>query len=154
MAISFLRPLLLLLLPAIALLWFLPRRVRDSRQRLIRASIFLALLVALAQPVLVTADARRYEVFVVDNSGSLSPAQRERARAAVMTLRDQAGSGTAASLVVIGDGKAGGRAPAIDASRFGATIVIDDAESASSRVPPWRRRSDRFPKARAARFTS
>jgi hypothetical protein len=81
MPIAFLLPLFLLLVPAIALLWFVPRQARDRGQRLMRAGVFLALLLALAQPVLLTSDRTSYEVFVVDRSASVSPARRaQRAR--------------------------------------------------------------------------
>jgi len=132
MAITLLRPLFLLLVPAIALLWLAPRQVRDSRQRLIRASVFLALLAALAQPVLLTSDSKQYIVFVVDETQSVSPAQRERARTALRTLRDQAPRGAVTSLVVMRDGPSPDGDAALNTSRFDSTIDIADPLSPSS----------------------
>ena len=131
MAITFLRPLFLLLLPAIALLWFLPRQVRDRAQRVIRAGVFLALVLALAQPAFLTPDRTTYRVFVADYSASVSPVQRQQQRNAITRMREEAGRGTVTSLVVIGgsDWRAG--TDAIDQSGFAAATEVSDALSSS-----------------------
>jgi len=128
MTISLLRPLVLLLLPAIALLWFVPRRRGDLVQRLLRAAVFALLILALAQPVLVTGDSKTYEVFVVDHSGSVDAGQRQRQEAAVADLRQKSGARTSTSLVVMGDETGGAWA---DGQVFGSVVRINDPQDAS-----------------------
>jgi Mg-chelatase subunit ChlD len=129
MTISLLRPLVLLLLPAIALVWFLPRRGRDTVQRVMRTVIFMCLVLALARPVLVTSNAETYEVFVVDESDSVSAARRQQQRDAVTRLREAAIDRATTSVVVIG-GVMGGRG--LQPTRVDASVRISDTHSTSS----------------------
>src|SRR5687767_12000754 len=122
MTISLLSPLALLLLPAIGLLWFLPRRRGDLVQRVLRTAVFALLVFALAQPVLVTGDSKTYEVFVVDQSASVSAGQQEAQRAATLRLRQQSGARAVRSLVLIGQ-------PAIAADNAGASSRAATAAS-------------------------
>jgi len=128
--VSLLRPLFLVLIPAIALLWFLPRRGRDGVQRALRALVFLALVLALARPVLLTSDDDLYQVFVVDQSASVSAAQRQRQRDAVTRLLDEAGARTTTSLIAIG-GEPSSVADALDPGAFGDVVRVADAGSGS-----------------------
>lgn len=131
MSISVLRPFVLLLLPAIALLWYLPRRGRDTVQRVMRTLVFLCLILALARPVLVTPDSGTYEVFVVDQSASVSAVQVQRQRELVAQRRAEAGDRATTSLVVMGAGEAESAA-LFDRGDFGAVVPVRDALSASS----------------------
>jgi len=132
MAVTFLRPLFLLLTPAIAAVWWLPVRARDRVHAALRSSLLAMLILALAQPALLTSDRRTYSVFVVDDSASVSPAQRERAAARLADLRDAARDRAVTSLVVVGDPAERAGAAATDPSRFGAAIDIVDPNSPSS----------------------
>jgi len=129
LTVSLLRPLFLVLIPAIVLLWFLPRRGRDGVQRVMRAFVFLALVLALARPVLLTSDDETYEVFVVDQTASVSAAQRQRQRDAVSRLREEAGARAATSLIVMG-GPLAEEEP-LDTGAFGDVVVVSDSHSAS-----------------------
>src|SRR4030095_15641234 len=115
MSMSLLSPLYLVLLPAVALLWFRPRRPSDRTQAILRTAVFAALIFALARPVWLSADRDTYHVFVVDRSASISAPQQIRQRDAVAALRER--PAPRASLVVIGDPADRGAAP-IDTSRF------------------------------------
>ncbi|HQX83600.1 MAG TPA: VWA domain-containing protein, partial [Vicinamibacterales bacterium] len=125
MTVSFLYPWFLLLAPAIALLWFLPRRSRgrDRTQRILRTCVFLLVVLALARPVLLTSDSETYQVFVVDESQSVSPARRVRQREAVAQLRGEFPASTS-SLVVVGAGFE-------DRTGFSAVTEIRDSHSGS-----------------------
>jgi Ca-activated chloride channel family protein len=101
--ISLLHPSVLLLLPVVTLLWFVPRRRGDIVQRVMRTALFALLIFALAQPVLVTADDKTYEVFVIDQSASVSDAQKQRQLEAVTKLREGVAAGTITSLVTMSD---------------------------------------------------
>ena len=102
MTISLLHPWALLLLPAIALLWFLPRRRGDLVQRVMRTAVFAVLVFALAQPVLVTADSNTYEVFVIDQSASVSESQQQRQNDAIAKAQAGSPARTITSLVSMG----------------------------------------------------
>ena len=128
MTISLLAPIFLLLLPAIALLWFRPRRPHDRVQAIIRTLVFAALVLALARPVWLSPDRDTYHVFVVDRSASVSPARQAKQRDAVAQVRDRAGA--RASLVVIGEPATSGAAP-IDTNRFDSVVQVSDARSTS-----------------------
>ena len=125
MAVSFLYPWFLVLAPAIALVWFLPRRSRgrDRTQRILRTGVFLLVVLALARPVLLTSDSETYQVFVVDESQSVSPARKVRQREAVAQLRGEF-SASNSSLVVVGAGFD-------DRTGFGAVTEIRDSHSGS-----------------------
>ena len=128
MTISLLSPFFLLLLPAIALLWFWPRRPSDRVQAILRTVLLASLVLALARPVWLSADRETYHVFVVDRSASISPAQQMKQRDAVALLRDRAGA--RASLVVIGEPADRGAAP-IETNRFDSVVQVSDARSAT-----------------------
>jgi Mg-chelatase subunit ChlD len=128
MTISLLRPLFLLLLPAIALLWFRPRRPSDRVQAIVRSLVFAALVLALARPVWLTTDAETYHVFVVDRSASVSALQQMKQRDAVAIVRQRAGAH--ASLVVVGEPADQGSAR-IDTSSFSAVVQVSDPRSPS-----------------------
>jgi Ca-activated chloride channel family protein len=128
MTISLLRPLFLLLLPAIALLWFRPRRPSDRVQAILRSLVFAALILGLAHPVWLTVDAQTYHVFVVDRSASISAAQQQKQRDAVAAVRQSAGAH--ASLVAIGEPADKGAAP-IDTRTFSTVVQVNDPRSTS-----------------------
>lgn len=81
MSIDFLRPLFLLLLLAVPLLWFFPRRVARVTAGVLRSLLFALVIVALAGPVLVTREGALFQVFVLDQTASITTPQRERALA-------------------------------------------------------------------------
>src|SRR5262245_37546437 len=128
MTISLLSPLFLLLLPAIALLWFRPRRPSDRVQAIVRTAVFAALILALARPVWLSADNETYHVFVLDRSASVSAPRQIKQRDAVALIRDRVGP--RASLVVIGEPVDRGAA-AIDTSRYDSVVQVSDARSTS-----------------------
>ncbi len=138
MTVSFLYPWFLLLAPAIALLWFLPRRSRGRgrTQRVLRTLVFLLVVLALARPVLLTTDSETYQVFVVDESDSVSAARKLRQRSAVAQLREKFDA-AAMSLVVVGAAPAARSADSADATSrvdragFSAVSEVHDAYSSS-----------------------
>src|SRR5262245_39226159 len=78
MEINFLRPLFLILLLAIPLLWFFPRRIESRTQGILRSLLLLALVIALARPVLLAPDKEAFQVFILDDSDSITPSQQQR----------------------------------------------------------------------------
>lgn len=131
MSMAFLHPLLLLLAPLAAWLWWGPARGRDRVQTGLRTSVMLALILALAQPVWLGSDARTFHVFVVDRTASVGLTPRTRARDRVMAMRAALGARAQAALVVVGDPPAEGAAP-LDAAAFGSTVVVRDAHSTTA----------------------
>lgn len=80
MTLTLLAPGFLWALLVLPLLWFVPRRVRDSRHGVIRSLVILALVIALARPVLLRdGDATRH-VIIVDRSASVAASVESRAR--------------------------------------------------------------------------
>ena len=79
MTIAFLRPLFLVLLLALPLLWFFPRRLDRAVLGVLRSLLFALIIVALAGPVLVTPAGSLFQVFVLDQSASIAAPQRQRA---------------------------------------------------------------------------
>jgi Mg-chelatase subunit ChlD len=103
MEISFLHPVYLLALLAVPLLWFLPQRLRDRRQGIIRSLLMALLVIALARPVLLSPDAATYQVFILDRSESISVEQRVLAEDVLETLLGQVSARDNVSLIIIGE---------------------------------------------------
>ncbi|MBM3750516.1 MAG: VWA domain-containing protein [Acidimicrobiia bacterium] len=136
MSIGWLNPWALVLLPGLVALWFFPRRAASWAHPTWRAVAAAALILALAQPVLLRRSPRVHEVFVVDESASVSPGQRAR-QAALVSARRQ---GPDDVLVVIG----GTGESVAGQERFGATLTVgtestsslSDALAAAARLVP------------------
>ena len=102
MAIDFLRPLYLLLLLAVPLIWFFPRRIDRVVRGVLRSLLFAMIIVALAGPVLVTPVGSLFQVFVLDQSGSVTAVQRERAMQLLDQWRKRVGNPDHSAVVVMG----------------------------------------------------
>jgi Mg-chelatase subunit ChlD len=131
-AITFLLPLFLLLLPIAALPWLLRGRARARTHLVLRGLVFLTLVLAVAQPVLLTSDNEVYQVFVADYSASVGAGARAHQRDAIARLLERAGRRRATALVVMGDADWRGQADALDPSAVGAVVEVSDAQSPSS----------------------
>lgn len=79
LAIVFLRPELLFLLLLLPLLWFLPRRLEDPGQGLLRTLLFAFLILAMAGPVQIHRSLREHQVVILDQSASVTPEQNPSA---------------------------------------------------------------------------
>ena len=87
MSIDFLRPLFLLLMLPLPLLWFFPRRPERRNQAVLRTALLASVVLALSGPVLVSTAGARFDVLILDLSRSVEGAARERA----LRLLDQWG---------------------------------------------------------------
>ena len=76
---SFLSPAWLWLLVFVPLLWVYPRRLRHAAHGIIRSAVFVALILGMSRPVIITEQQAPRHVFVLDQTSSLSD---EAARAA------------------------------------------------------------------------
>lgn len=102
MNISILHPLYLLLLLAIPLFWFLPRRAPDWRQASIRSTLLVLLVLALARPVILSPHSEVHQVFIIDRSESVTVEQLEQAEDTLQTLLDQLPADDKVSLIIVG----------------------------------------------------
>ncbi len=76
LAITFMRPSVLVLLALVPLLWFLPRRFPNAIHGLLRSLAVAALVLALAEPAMIRLDEKRtVQVAIVDHSVSVAPGQ-------------------------------------------------------------------------------
>ncbi len=123
MSVGWLHPWALVLLPAVAALWFWPRRAKTWVHPAWRAATCAALVLALAQPVLVTPTEAIHEIFVIDESASMSAEQRAR-QAALVAARRQGADDVLIAIGGTGDSVSAG-AP------FGRTIAQGDATASS-----------------------
>ncbi|MHC4918541.1 MAG: VWA domain-containing protein [Planctomycetota bacterium] len=98
--ISFLRPELLWLLLLVPVIWFWPRRARDPWHALLRSAVLSLVILAVAQPVRVTSDEVRHQVFVWDGSLSTMAAQPQVA-AALQQMVAKLGAKDRARLVAV-----------------------------------------------------
>lgn len=129
MAIDFLRPLFLLLLPAVPLLWFFPRRRVPTTQGVLRSSVFALVIAALAGPVWVTPDRAVFQVFVLDQSGGIGAAQRERALGLLDQWKRRVDNPGHSAVIVVGAGPESGPALPADLRNV---VRIDDPFSRSA----------------------
>ena len=102
MDLDFLRPLFLLLLLAVPLLWFFPRRIDRVARGVLRSLLFALIILALAGPVLVTPAGSLFQVFVLDQSGSISAAKRERAVSLLTQWRQRLTEADHSAVIVVG----------------------------------------------------
>ena len=104
MQLSFLNPFagyLLLLLP---LLWWLPRGRGDPIHFAIRSLIFALLILALMRPVLLTNMAREHHAIILDQSPSLTLADRQEAVEVTKQLLQDLEASDQVSLIQLGGG--------------------------------------------------
>ncbi|MCC7014411.1 MAG: VWA domain-containing protein [Planctomycetes bacterium] len=101
MSVTFLAPHWLWLLSAVPLLLLVRPRARIPGHALLRAIVFVALVTALARPVVWTSDASERAVFVVDASASSASDERELASRLQSTVQGLP-RGARASLVLVG----------------------------------------------------
>ena len=73
---SFLQPAFGLLILAVPLLWFFPKRARSNTHAAIRSGVFVLAIVALMQPVLMSQRAKEHHAIIIDQSASLSDSAR------------------------------------------------------------------------------
>ena len=102
MSIDFLRPLFLLVLLLVPLLWFFPRRMDRVARGVLRSLVFALVILALAGPVLVTPAGSLFQVFVLDQSASVSAAQRARALQLLDQWRQRVTDPELSAVVVVG----------------------------------------------------
>ena len=101
MQLSFLQPLMALLLLAVPLVWFLPSRPRVVHG-VIRTLVLALAILALMQPVLVRSAAEQHHAIVLDQSASLLPGEADAAVAVAGDLLARLGAGQSATVVQIG----------------------------------------------------
>ena len=134
MAITFSYPWLLLLLLAIPLLWFYPRRLEGKIQGALRSALFASLILALSGPVFVRSDSSPYQVLIVDDSTSITAQGRAQSMRAVndwlLGLHDNA---RAAVVVIDGGGEVD--LPPAGSKRFGDVGTVLHLDDKSSRSP-------------------
>jgi len=104
MAISFLHPFYLLVLLGVPLLWFVPRRLVDWRQGVLRTLVLVLLIGGLARPVLLWPDQKTYQVFIIDRSASVSVERQQRAQEILDALLQQVPAEDKVSMISVGDG--------------------------------------------------
>jgi uncharacterized membrane protein len=135
MALSFINPAFLWLLPLIPLLWLFawlaraPNLARLGRARYaaliaLRSTILAALILALAGAQAVRAVDNTAVVFLIDGSDSVAPAQRERALDYVNSAIAAGDEGDQAAVVVFGADAAVERAPAALAPLRGLSSAV------------------------------
>ena len=102
MNISFLYPAFLFLLLAVPLLWFLPRGC-DLLQGIIRSLLMLLIIIVLARPVLLSADAKNHHVFILDRSVSIPAEQIKQGEKIIKQLRASVASSDNITQIIIGE---------------------------------------------------
>ena len=102
MQISFLNPGFFLLLALIPALWFLPRRVANTFQAVLRTLLLALVITALAQPVLLAPGSEQHQVVIVDRSASLSEDQRATAEAVLADVVGTTGGRDQLTVIELG----------------------------------------------------
>ena len=102
MQISFLNPGFFLLLVVIPALWFLPRRVDNTLQSVLRSLLLALVVAALAQPVLLAPGSEQHQVVIVDRSASLHDEQRAEAEAVLADVTGTAGGRDPLTVIELG----------------------------------------------------
>ena len=80
MEIVFLEPWWLLLILAVPLVWFVPRKADDWTHAALRSLLLILTALAVAHPVIAEDDPATWQVVILDRSPSVSPTSRERAK--------------------------------------------------------------------------
>lgn len=132
MDIRFLHPTFLLGIPAIALLWWLPRGMSDRTQVVLRSLVLLASIIALARPVVFVSSGDTYHVLVIDRSASVTAAQRRQAVVSIRRVLQQIANRDKTSAVIIGSRPKDADVDALDDEQLASTIQISDPLSRSS----------------------
>ena len=101
MEISFLQPVMALLLLAVPLIWFLPSRPR-SVHGAIRSLVLVLAVLALMQPVLIRSAVEQHHAIVLDQSASLQRGDREAAVDVAGDLLARLDASQSATVVQIG----------------------------------------------------
>lgn len=128
MTFAFVRPLFLVLLAALPLLWFFPRRNAARARVLLRALVLAALILALAGPVVLRPSGSPHQVLVLDQSASLSPTQRDRAQELFDGWRGRLVDPARSALVLLGPEPDAGPPP----PEFRQVLRVSDPLSSSS----------------------
>lgn len=134
MAIRFLYPYFLLLLPATALLWWLPRRLDNRVHGILRTAVVALLLVALARPVLLVHDREPYAVLVLDASASLSDERREQAQELVRRWTAEVKDPEKSAVVVLDADPEQSLSEVLPAGLAGGSRAVSGADHAVVRV--------------------
>lgn len=111
MSIDFLRPYFLLLLIAVPLLWFFPRRIERITAGVLRSLLFALVILALAGPVVLTRENARFQVFVLDQTASVTAPQRVRALTLLSQWQKRLDHVDRSAVIVVG--RAPASAPAL-----------------------------------------
>jgi hypothetical protein len=130
MEISFLHPVYFWLVLLIPLFWFLPHRVSNKLQGILRSLALLAIIVGLARPVMLSSDASQYQVFILDKSASISSAQRDEQQSVVNELMAQVGAGDSVTQIILGEEPK--NTTASQTSSEHTQIYINDGKNSSS----------------------
>lgn len=139
MQLAFLQPHMAWLLLAVPLVWFLPARARRKAQAALRSLVLSLVIVALAQPVLLTPRAGGHRAVVLDRTASVD----DGARAAALSAAAELAEAGAPDVTVL---QLGGEVPALEengvwlragadnATPLGATLDLA-AQSISAGTP-------------------
>lgn len=130
MEISFLHPIYFLLLLIIPLLWFVPHRVSNKVQGILRSLVFLAIIIGLTRPVILNSDAKTYQIFIVDHSASISQQQREQQDSIFKKLLNQVSAKDPVSTIVVGDKES--KISAVNSKQFDDELHIAEPSNQSS----------------------
>ncbi len=99
---TLLHPTWLLLLLVVPVIWFVPRRLRDTRLGLLRTAVLVLLVLGAARPVAWTTGGPAWQVVVLDASGSVDPAARTAAIERADGIADALPGGTRSVLISYG----------------------------------------------------
>jgi uncharacterized membrane protein len=134
MAINFIHPFFLVLLLAVPLLWFYPRRIEDRTHGILRSLLMVSVILALARPILLANDGHVFQVLVVDESASLSVQQREQSQALARRWTEQVNDKDKAAVVMLGLPTQDGQKTAQTSSAFAGidSIVHVGGDNSSS----------------------
>ena len=102
LALSFLRPSLLLLLLLVPVLWFWPRRAPNRMHAALRSLVMLLVIFAIAAPVRLRQDDRQHQVFIVDMSSSIQARSREALQSTLAALLTRVEANDTVHLLTIG----------------------------------------------------
>jgi len=133
MDVRFLEPQFLLLLLALPVVWFWPRRLRDVRHGMLRSLFFALLILAIAEPVRIAATDEVHQVLIVDQTtgADTSGVALEVARALPAEAQ--------ATVISIGNGALDGELPAANHVRLatdGDSSPLSAALDAAARAIP------------------
>ncbi|WIO74711.1 VWA domain-containing protein [Porticoccaceae bacterium LTM1] len=127
MQISFLHPLFFLLLVLVPALWLWPKRGSRSISAVWRSLVFVALVTALAQPIVISTSSESFRVVILDLSESVSDEARDQLLDRIPSLLSLESSSENLSLIEVG-----GQLPsAVNVESGVERIVLNDPENSS-----------------------